>query len=165
MIKVFNLAIALFVLALAAPATGLERFIDNGDGTVADRSSGLVWQQADSYLENPKPLSWYDALEYVDQKNADKLGGHSDWRLPSMDELTELWNPAVKTRSKDGEAIGLPKLFKDGGAYYLWSGDERSLDNAWYFGLGQKERYFNLKEYADLEQGARLVRRASARKQ
>ncbi len=160
MIKGFNLGIALAILALTGPALGAERFVDNGNGTVADRANGLVWQKADSYLESRKTLSWYDALEYVDQKNADKLGGHSDWRLPTLNELENLWDPAVKTRSKDGEAIGLPKPFSDGGAYYLWSGDERSLDNAWYFGLGQKERYFNLKEYADLEQGARLVRSA-----
>ena len=39
-----------------------------------------------------------------------------------------------------------------------YPGNERNLDNAWYFGLGQKEDYFNLKELGDLDQGVKMVR-------
>ncbi len=137
------------------------RFVDNRNGTVSDTGSGLMWQVDDSYHELRAGLSWYDAVEYVDGKNAAKFAGFSDWRLPTMDELRGIWDSQRNLESKDGEPIGLPPIFKGKGSYYLWSGDERSLDNAWYFGLGQKEDYFNLKDLGDLEQGVKMVRKIS----
>ena len=95
---------------------------------------------------------------YVNRKNREKFGGHNDWRLPTLGELKDIWDSSRPLRSKDGEPIGLSSLFSGGGSYYLWTADERNLDHAWYFGLGQKEEYFNLKELGDLEQGARMVR-------
>ena len=44
----------------------------------------------------------------------------------------------------------------------IFGGEERGLDHVWYFGLGQKENYFNLKDLADLEQGAKMVRQRDA---
>ncbi len=117
-----------------------------------------MWQKADSFHELKKGMTWYDALEYVDKKNTGKFGGHSDWRLPQMQELSTLWDKRRPGLSKDGEPIGLPQAFTSGGSYYLWSGDERNLDNVWYFGLGQREDYFNLKELGDLDQGVKMVR-------
>jgi len=40
----------------------------------------------------------------------------------------------------------------------LWTAKERGLENAWYFGLGFKEEYFNLKDLGDLGQGVKMVR-------
>ncbi|MFQ5451280.1 MAG: DUF1566 domain-containing protein [Nitrospinaceae bacterium] len=126
--------------------------------TLVDRKTGLMWQKGDSYLDVKKGLNWYEALEYVEEKNAEKFGGYSDWRLPTMEELDKLWDSSRPLKSKDGEPIGLSPDFKGGGSYYLWTGDERGLDNAWYFGLGHKEHYFNLKDLGDLDQGVKMVR-------
>jgi uncharacterized protein DUF1566 len=134
-----------------------SRFDIDGD-VVVDRLKGLVWQRADSYHELQKGLNWYDAQEYIDKKNSQKFSGHSDWRLPTLEELNSLWDAARPVKSKDGEGIGLPGEFKEGGSYYLWTASERGLDNAWYFGLGHKENYFNLKELGDLDQGVLMVR-------
>ena len=150
------LIMALPLLARANPAS----LVDNHDGTLTDTQTGLMWQKADSYHDLKKGLNWYDALEYVLKKNSEKFAGYDDWRLPTMAELKTLWDPRLPVRSKDGEAIGLPAAFAGGGSYYLWTADERGLDFAWYFGLGQKEDYFNLKDSGDLDQGAKLVRTA-----
>lgn len=133
-------------------------FTNGGPGTVLDEGTGLMWQKGDSYIDLKKGLNWYDALEYVDRKNAEKFGGHDDWRLPSMAEFNKVWDPNRAIESKDGEPLGLPDVFEAGGSYYLWSADERGLDNVWYFGLGNKENYFNLKDLADLDQAVKLVR-------
>ena len=134
-------------------------FIDNQSGTLTDMKSGLMWQKLDSYHELKKGLNWYDAIDYVMKKNGEVFAGHDDWRLPTMAELKTLWDPSLPVRSKDDEAIGLPSVFSGGGSYYLWTADERDLDFAWYFGLGQQEDYFNLKDSGDLDQGAKLVRK------
>jgi len=56
---------------------------DNGDGTVTDKVTGLMWQQVP-----PEAFySWSEAQTYAD--NLD-LGGYDDWRLPTMKELLSL---------------------------------------------------------------------------
>jgi len=56
-----------------------NNFIDNGDGTVTDDSTGLMWQQDGSAIK-----TWQEALLYCEKLN---LGGHNDWRLPNRNEL------------------------------------------------------------------------------
>jgi hypothetical protein len=68
-------------------------FIDNGNGTVTDTNSGLMWQQATP----PGTFTWQQALNYSENLT---LGGYSDWRLPDRNELQSLvdyarYNPAI----------------------------------------------------------------------
>ena len=135
------------------------RFVVDPKGTVLDTQTGLMWQKTDSYHDKKKGMNWYEALEYVDEKNSKQFAGYSDWRLPSLEELRQLWDPKRPVESKDGDPIGLPEVFASGGSYYLWTGTERNLDNAWYFGLGQREDYWNLKDLGDLDQGVKMVRK------
>jgi hypothetical protein len=161
-IKFFISAILLtaffHVPMLIQDAFAASRFENKGE-VVVDSKSGLMWQNGDSYHELQKGLNWYEALEYMEGKNAGKLAGHSDWRLPTLEELNDLWDASRPVKSKDGEKIGLPGEFMGEGSYYLWTSNERGLDNVWYFGLGHKENYFNLKDLGDLDQGAKLVRK------
>ena len=73
-------------------------------------------------------------------------------------QISEICQVTESPLSKDEETLGLPNEFQGGGSYYIWTDEERGLDHAWYFGLGQKENYFNLKDLADLEQGVKMVR-------
>lgn len=146
------------VFSLNVFSVGAATFTDNQNGTVTDSATGLVWQKGDSFHELKKGLNWYDALEYIAIKNGDKFAGYDNWRLPTLKELNQLWISSGTIKSKDEETLGLPLGFEGGGSYYIWTGDERGLDHAWYFGLGHKENYFNLKDLADLEQGVKMVR-------
>ena len=84
-----------FVLCVRGnPAYGTNDFHDNGDGTIADRATGLTWAKADS----GKGMNWQDALAWVQKKNAEKFLGHDDWRMPSVKELQSLVD---YTRSPD----------------------------------------------------------------
>ncbi len=157
--QIVAFSVALILAVWIATGTGwAASYEDNGDGTVTDETSGLLWQQADSYHELKKGMNWYEALEYVALKNSEKFAGFDDWRLPTRDELKSLYDKSRPVKSKGGERIGLPPVFKSGGSYYLWTTNERGLDNAWYFGLGFKEDYFNLKELGDLDQGVKMIR-------
>ncbi len=62
------------------------RFIDNGDGTVTDRETELVWQKDHA----PERITWPEAVSYIQQLNKDNFAGHSDWRLPTNEELSTL---------------------------------------------------------------------------
>lgn len=67
---------------------GLEwpdpRFTDNGDGTVTDNMTGLIWtKQAD--LANTS--TWEEAIDFC---NDLEYAGYNDWRLPNIRELRSL---------------------------------------------------------------------------
>jgi hypothetical protein len=55
-------------------------FQDNGNGTVTDLNTGLMWQQTPDSM---KP-TWYGAQQYAENLT---LAGYTDWRLPTVKEL------------------------------------------------------------------------------
>jgi len=71
-----------FVRAVRGRPLEFGHFSDNGDGTVADMTTGLMWQQTET-----KATSWAKALAYCE--NLD-LAGYNDWRLPNIRELLSL---------------------------------------------------------------------------
>ncbi len=67
-----------------AQFSGLQpSYVDNGDGTVTDLNTGLMWQQG----LPPEKMSWEEAETGVDTCGT---GGYSDWRLPTIKELYSL---------------------------------------------------------------------------
>jgi hypothetical protein len=77
------------------PAT---RFTSNPDGTVTDGLTGLTWTSdagTPTFVGNTATCTggtpmWPDALGYVECLNANAYQGHSDWRLPNVNELETL---------------------------------------------------------------------------
>ena len=83
-----------YVYAVQGPSLTYGKFQDNGDGTVTDQMTGLMWQATEI-----RPEKWQQALAYCNQLD---LGGYSDWRLPTIKELSTLVdesraNPAIDT--------------------------------------------------------------------
>ncbi len=71
----------------ANPGYGVNDFVDNGDGTVTDSATGLMWSQAD---DGGDGMNWEDALAWVQTKNDENYLGHDDWRLPNAKELQSI---------------------------------------------------------------------------
>ncbi|NDY57732.1 DUF1566 domain-containing protein [Desulfovibrio sulfodismutans] len=68
-------------------------YTNNGDGTVTDRVTGLIWQQVDDGTQR----TWGQSVTYCQDL---ELGGQTDWRLPSRWELLSIvdagrFNPAL----------------------------------------------------------------------
>lgn len=61
-----------------------SRFVDNGDGTVLDKETNLVWQKQD----DGKRRTHAEAVSYCEDNEA-KLPGKG-WRLPTVKELFSL---------------------------------------------------------------------------
>ena len=79
-----RIGLLIFLLLLVTANWGYaEPYTDNGDGTVTDEGSGLVWQQ-DVAAVQP---NWQGALDYC---NALTLAGFNDWRLPDIKQLRSL---------------------------------------------------------------------------
>lgn len=57
-------------------------YTDNGNGTITDNVTGLMWQQ-----DMGEKISYADAIE---KANTMTLGGHNDWRVPTIKELYSL---------------------------------------------------------------------------
>jgi hypothetical protein len=82
-----------------------DRFVDNGDGTVTDICTGLMWQKDMADVNGNGRLgggledaaTWQDALKYCE---ALSFAGYYDWRLPNIRELESIldigrWEPAI----------------------------------------------------------------------
>ena len=55
---------------------------DNGNGTMTDKNTKLMWQQGKG-----GQLQWKSAISYCEGLS---LAGYNDWRLPSIDELKSI---------------------------------------------------------------------------
>lgn len=91
-------------------------FVVNGNGTVSDTLTGLMWQQADG-----GEMTIENATTYCSTLS---LGGYSNWRLPSAHEAFSILNhqnnnPALNTT-----------VFTTSTAEYWWSSDKQANDNA-----------------------------------
>lgn len=119
--------------ATGCPSEG--RFTDNGDGTVTDHCTGLMWQKdtadvnGNGQSTDQDYMRWCDALAYCENLS---FAGHDDWRLPNIRELH-----SIVDYGRVSPAIN--PVF---GAFSAWYWSSTSLadyhDVAWivYFGRG-----------------------------
>jgi PKD repeat protein len=68
------------------PSCGINNFVNNGDGTISDKATRLMWSRNDSGVG----LNWTNALAWVQAQNAANYLGHNDWRLPNAKELQSI---------------------------------------------------------------------------
>lgn len=113
----------------------------NGDGTVTDTTTGLMWQQCDmgqtwngvSNVCDGTALQ-YDWQNALAQSENLTLAGYSDWRLPNRSELLSLENYLLT--GPDVNAV----YFPGSSMSFYWSSTTSTSDSfsAWpvYFGYG-----------------------------
>lgn len=75
-----------YVRCVSGEEYGINNFADNGDGTVTDHATGLMWAQDDSGVG----IDWENALDLAVQANDVSYLGYSDWRLPNVKELQSI---------------------------------------------------------------------------
>jgi hypothetical protein len=133
--------------AMAAPAKGdalygqdaqhpgtAPSYQDNGDGTVSDLVTGLMWTQSldrngDGTINKADKSTYREAMASASNVT---IGGYSDWRLPTIKELYSLIDfNGLDPRLEDRDASrGTP--FIDGKVFRFGYGDvkggERIID-------------------------------------
>jgi hypothetical protein len=106
------------------PLDSPSTFTDNGDATVTDLRSGLLWQQ----LVDADTYDWATAKTYC----ADLLrAGMRGWRLPTKAELESIVDFGVDTRENDPSIDAT--AFPGTPAAYFWSSSAYvgAAGNAW----------------------------------
>ncbi len=111
-------------------------FKDNGNGTITDHATGLTWQKSGS----PDYLYYKDSSGYIEGLNRNKFAGHSDWRLPTVDELKSLLMP-----KKQSNNIYISLIFNEK-QRWCWTSDKRTSGGMWRvnFDLGSVSCYHDL---------------------
>ncbi len=71
-----------FIRCVRGEQKAAHSFTVNGDGTVTDNVTGLMWQQEDDDITR----SWEEALTYCENLNIPP-STYTDWRLPNIKEL------------------------------------------------------------------------------
>lgn len=107
---------------VTTPTVITNHFTDNGNGTITDNLTNLVWQKE----PNTNAVSWENALLYA---NNLILENDSDWRMPNIKELQSLndegfVSPSVNT-----------SIFSNMGVKKYWSSttQQNQSANAWYW--------------------------------
>ncbi|MEM7345663.1 MAG: DUF1566 domain-containing protein [Chloroflexota bacterium] len=133
------------------PDYGVNNFADNGDGTITDQATGLMWTQND----NGAGVFWGDALNYCETL---EYAGHTDWRLPDAKELHTIVDytrsPATTNSAAIDPVFATSTITgEDGSTEYpfYWAstthsvvgGDSLRGPNAVYFSFGKALGYFN----------------------
>ena len=114
-----------------------ERFTDNGDGTVTDSLTGLMWLRDGGCLRT----NWKNSVNTLTGLNNQQLqnacagyaGNYSDWRLPTINELKSLVNYGSADSAQWLDSEG----FVNVKSTYYWS-------STTYLGSATKEWMINM---------------------
>jgi serine/threonine-protein kinase len=86
--------------------------------TIHDLTTNLLWEQGGSQY----PVSWQDAVRYVEKLNTENFTGRSDWRLPTVNEILSLFN--ILTNGQNSSGFDLSKS-------RIWSCDRHKHHERW----------------------------------
>lgn len=117
-------------------ATSEDTYIDNGDGTITDTSTGLMWMASDAGYT----MNWKESLSYAE--NLD-FAGYTDWKLPDVKELQSLVDYSGIYPTVNQEYFSTTDLTDENAGYYYWSStsayfstNDPSYGYAWYVAFG-----------------------------
>jgi Protein of unknown function (DUF1566) len=108
------------------------RFHDNGDGTVTDAESKLMWMRCSSGQQRQDErcvgaadlLGWADAQRHAEKVNRDGAAFFNDWRVPALRELA-----TITDRGCENPRTNLA-VFPGTPAAPYWSSTARPGENA-----------------------------------
>ena len=125
-----------WILFLFCASLSGAPYTDNGNGTVTDSATGLIWQKCSAgqgttlgncSTGSISDYSWSSAITYCESLT---LGGRSDWRLPNVNELRSIVNYA-STSSPRIDSITFPSTVD----LFYWSSSTYVLNTSIAWGV------------------------------
>ncbi len=92
-----------YLLVRGNTSYGVNNFSNNGDGTITDNATKLMWMEEDS----KQGMTWKDALNYAENFT---FAGYSDWKLADAKELQSIVDYSRSPQTTSSAAIN--GLFK-----------------------------------------------------
>lgn len=102
-----------------------KRFANFEDGTTLDRKTGLLWMTRDYWQMKAEWVNWYTANEFAQRMNNKDFAGYRDWRLPTPEEASSLYDRRKRNVDKDGDKIFIDSMFPKGAGWGTWTSEEK----------------------------------------
>ena len=134
-----------------------NRFQDTSRGVIQDTENSKEWLPKDSYGDLGKWMTWQESMDYIFMMNQVYAGGHADWRVPSKEEVLQLYDETLAQKDWEDNEIHIASLFVSGCSHYLWTGEKNDEGQVLRINLRTKDLEFvapTIREH----HGARLVR-------
>ena len=124
-----------------------DEFVDNKNGTVTFKTTGLTWQKCsvgqtwtgDTCSGEAKRMSWNDAM-----KLSNSFAGYNDWRLPTKEELMTLVFCSDEKYDLDGSCKNMTDVTSP-------------TIITTYFPITLSKKYWSSSPYANFSNGAWFV--------
>jgi len=125
---------AKYVRCVSGDDYGINEVTHNGDGTVTDAATGLMWAQEDS----AEGMDWESALAWAATANEENYLGYSDWRVPDVKELQSIVDYSGAYPAIDNDLF----MITDEDSYFwsstsaCFSPEDPGYYYAWYVAFG-----------------------------
>lgn len=126
----FLVTTCIFIAGISAAGS----LTDNGDGTITDNGTQLIWQK-----EHGGYMVWEDGISYCENLVLPN-GSHDDWRLPNIKELVTLYDYKpdnvnmfqILFNSAGGNAAYWSSSSRSGAAFLIWPEGNTDLEGKEY---------------------------------
>jgi len=139
-----------------------QRYVDNGDGTITDTQTSLMWMKEDSYLRTGHWLNWKEGVTYIAKLNESAYAGYIDWQLPSLKELRTLYESDKVNSAQLGREmkIHMDPIFAKNGSGASWSSETNGTWNAFGVVFNTGNRFSAAKKSRSRKsvRGVRIIR-------
>ena len=135
-----------------------SRFLKRDDGTIYDSVTSVTWMANDSFLDLERDVSYSEAEDYVKETNNKKAGCYSDWRIPSIQEASSIFNKEKLNKDSKGGDIFLDSVFPPGAANCTWTSSTRGKEAQIMF-YANGCPYWYEKNDKTISHAVRLIRR------
>lgn len=124
----------------------VPRFTDNGNGTVTDNLTGLLWPRNANLTGNA--TSWQEALDFITTMNNTNTYGRSDWRLPNINELESLINDNTVDARRTSTWLNT-EGFENVQEYDYWTSTTDAMTNTDAWRVFMRTGYENAQDKTD----------------
>ncbi len=124
-----------------------NEFKDNGDGTITDHITGLMWQKTGSDYYMP----YEEGHIYIQEMNRNKFADYEEWRLPTIEEMSSL----IKLEKQTNDLYINP-IFEEK-QRWCWTSDKHDLGGVWLVNFSHGYFDWNSFNYTSYVRAVRSV--------